>query len=218
MSLTARARKAVIARLAAVALVVGAVDTAHANTPAGGAVFNVPAPSVSLNCWAAAAYRYQLPVDLLYAIGWVESSHNPRAISKPNKNGTVDIGLMQINESWLPVLAKYGVTRRDLIEKPCTNIQVGAWILATEVSRTGYTWYSIGAYNAGPITPKTGPKARARKIATYRVYAGKVIERWKALAAMRASATPNKPAATPAPLVKAAPPAAPETEVASAGR
>lgn len=146
---------------------------------------------IVLNCWAAAAYRYNHPVELLYAIGGVESNHNPSAVSKPNKNGTYDIGMMQINSSWLPELASYGITERMLLEQPCTNIQVGAWILAQEVQRTGYTWYSIGAYNAGPIAPNASQKKRDAKIATYREYSNKVLERWKALVAHKAkSAAP----------------------------
>lgn len=143
------------------------------------------AAAAALNCWAAAAHRYDLPVELLYAIGHVESRHNPRAISPPNRNGSHDIGVMQINSDWLPALARYGITRRDLIDKPCTNIQVGAWILSQEVQRFGYTWYAIGAYNAGPVTPKMSEKARRKKIETYRSYSGKVIAQWKVLAEKR---------------------------------
>ena len=71
---------------------------------------------------------------------------NPHAIGR-NRNGSRDLGLMQINSAWLPTLAKYGITERDLFE-PCTNIHVGAWILAGNVSRLGYTWEAVGAYNA----------------------------------------------------------------------
>lgn len=138
----------------------------------------------SMNCWAAASIRYDLPVDLLYAIGQVESSHKPHAIGV-NKNGTRDIGIMQINSSWLPVLKDFGIAEQQLLE-PCTNIQVGAWILSQEVQRFGYTWQAIGAYNAGPITSQTSERARIRKLAIYRIYSGKVLKRWRGLALIRA--------------------------------
>lgn len=139
---------------------------------------------VVMNCWASAAYRYNLPVDLLYAVGQVESGHKSNAVAV-NKDGSRDIGVMQINSTWLPTLAPYGITERVLLQRPCTNIQVGAWILSQEVARTGYTWYSIGAYNAGPLTHNMSQERRGTKIAKYRVYSGKVLARWKALVAQR---------------------------------
>lgn len=97
-------------------------------------------------CWDDAATRYQVSSALLYAIARTESGLNPQAIGH-NRNGSRDLGLMQINSTWLPTLATHGITERDLFE-PCTNIHVGAWILAGNVSRLGYTWEAVGAYNA----------------------------------------------------------------------
>jgi soluble lytic murein transglycosylase-like protein len=97
-------------------------------------------------CWDDAAQRYQVSSALLYAIARTESGLNPLAINR-NGNGSRDIGLMQINSAWLPTLAAHGINERDLFE-PCTNIHVGAWILAGNVSRLGYTWDAVGAYNA----------------------------------------------------------------------
>ena len=97
-------------------------------------------------CWDDAATRYQVSGALLYAIARTESALNPQAVGR-NRNGSRDIGLMQINSSWLPALAAHGITERALFE-PCTNIHVGAWILAGNVHRLGYTWEAVGAYNA----------------------------------------------------------------------
>ena len=97
-------------------------------------------------CWDDAAQRYQVSSALLYAIARTESGLNPLAIGR-NGNGSRDIGLMQINSAWLPTLAAHGIDERDLF-KPCTNIEVGAWILAGKVARLGYTWDAVGAYNA----------------------------------------------------------------------
>jgi soluble lytic murein transglycosylase-like protein len=97
-------------------------------------------------CWDEAAARYGVSSALLYAIARTESGLNPQAIGR-NRNGSRDIGLMQINSAWLPTLATRGIGERELLE-PCTNIQVGAWILAGNVQRLGYTWDAVGAYNA----------------------------------------------------------------------
>ena len=97
-------------------------------------------------CWDDAAQRYQVSSALLYAIARTESGLNPLAVGR-NGNGSRDIGLMQINSAWLPTLAAHGINERELFE-PCTSIEVGAWILAGNVSRLGYTWDAVGAYNA----------------------------------------------------------------------
>lgn len=130
-------------------------------------------PTIAATCWLAAAQQFNLPVGLLQAIGSVESSYDPTAIEYP-KNGTYSIGIMQINSSWFPRLAEYGISIEEAWE-PCTNIKVGAWILSQEVARYGYSWEAIGAYNAGPYNEQT----RNRKLDRYRWYASKVLERWK---------------------------------------
>ncbi|GAB2923960.1 hypothetical protein GCM10027093_74220 [Paraburkholderia jirisanensis] len=64
-----------------------------------------------------------------------------------NSNGTTDIGLMQINSSWLPVLAREGISEQSLFD-PCTNAYVGAWILSENIRQFGPNWNAVGAYNA----------------------------------------------------------------------
>jgi len=97
-------------------------------------------------CWDDAAQRYQLSSTLLHAIARTESGLNPQAVGR-NRDGSRDIGLMQINSWWLPTLARHGIGEQDLFD-PCTSIHVGAWILAHNVARYGYTWEAVGAYNA----------------------------------------------------------------------
>lgn len=99
------------------------------------------------DCWSIAARQFGVNVQVLRAIAEVESGFRATAINR-NRNGTADIGIMQINSSWLPTLARYGVVRADLFD-PCTNIHVGAWILSENNRRFGATsWRAVGAYNA----------------------------------------------------------------------
>lgn len=100
-----------------------------------------------MHCLRVAADKYQLDYTLLKAIAKVESSFNPRAINRSNRDGSRDIGLMQINSSWLPRLRAWGIEEADLYN-PCTNAEVGAWVLASNFSNMGPTWSAVGAYNA----------------------------------------------------------------------
>src|SRR3990172_7782256 len=95
-------------------------------------------------CWQEAGSRYQVDPALLHAIARTESGLNPAAINR-NRNGSIDIGLMQINSAWFPTLAKYGISTQDVWE-PCTNIHVGAWVLAQNMQKLGVNWDAVGAY------------------------------------------------------------------------
>ncbi len=124
-------------------------------------------PTAHATCWQEASKRYNVPISLLQAIAFVESSNRARIVAL-NTNGSMDYGFMQINDFWLPELRKYHIGTAELMDA-CTSVNVGAWILAQNIQQMGYNWEAIGAYGAG--TKKD--KATAR-----RKYAEKV---WKAM-------------------------------------
>lgn len=105
-----------------------------------------PLPGAAF-CFEAAATRHEVPAELLWAIAKVESGFNPAALYQ-NSDGTVDIGVMQINSSWQK---HFPEPVWSALNDPCTNVQTGAEILADCLNRHGYTWQGIGCYNA--ITP-----------------------------------------------------------------
>lgn len=129
------------------------------------------AGDATATCWQQAAERYGISTDLLYAVARVESDLRPHAVNRGHlaRTGSYDIGLMQINSSHLRALQRYGISEGDLYE-PCTNLHVGAWILAGIFARNGVSWDSVGAYNAACTQLKGDRCRRARARYAWKVY------------------------------------------------
>ncbi|MFC0403133.1 lytic transglycosylase domain-containing protein [Paraburkholderia rhizosphaerae] len=112
----------------------------------GAATALVIAMPCRADCLDDAAAFQHVSTQLVHAIAQHESGMRANAVNA-NSNGTEDIGLMQINTSWLPTLARYGVRREHLFDA-CVNAYIGTWILASNIKRFGPTWKAVGAYNA----------------------------------------------------------------------
>lgn len=98
------------------------------------------------DCFSAAGIRHGVSPILLEAIAMKESSMRPDAVNR-NRDGSWDVGLMQINSRWLPALRRHGISAEDLRD-PCVSVHVGAWILAENFRQLGFNWEAVGAYNA----------------------------------------------------------------------
>lgn len=122
-------------------------------------------------CWDQVARRHGIPADLLHAIAAVESDLNSKAVNRSHFHRTrsIDIGLMQINSRHLPELASRGITEASLFE-PCTNLDVGARLLADLFARKGLSWDSVGAYNAACTELKGEACTQARARYAWKVY------------------------------------------------
>jgi soluble lytic murein transglycosylase-like protein len=108
---------------------------------------------------ATAAAFYHLPPRVLPSIQAVEGGHV--GLIQPNTNGTGDLGLMQINSTWIEPLARYArmtpqaVTWR-LLDDPCFNIAAAAAIMRVYLNEAhGNLMIAIGHYHSH--TP--GPSA-----------------------------------------------------------
>ncbi len=133
----------------------------------------IAAPAIALgHCFDQAGDKYGVSPALLRAIAQVESSMNPRAVNSSHVERTrsIDIGLMQINSSHLPKLARFGIDKDRLLNDPCTNVMVGAWILADKLARHGDDWNGVGAYNAACTQLKGDDCHAARSKYAWRVH------------------------------------------------
>lgn len=135
--------------------------SASTNSQVGTGAQPQNSPENSNNCWVDAGKRYGIDPWLLYSIAEHESGHRAKIVSKKNTDGTYDLGMMQINSWWFPILEKrYGILKEHLFDA-CMNINVGAWILAQSIQSAGSVWEGVGAYNAG--LKKTKERAALRK-------------------------------------------------------
>ena len=126
---------------------------------------------VCIACWSDAERLYGVSSDLLYAVARAESDLQPAAMNLTHRarTGTYDIGLMQISSSHLPEAGQ----PRHLGERspwPCTNIKVGAWLLADSFARRGVSWDAVGAYKRGLHATQGDDCAAARSRYAWRVY------------------------------------------------
>jgi len=128
-------------------------------------------------CFVEAARRYSISEPLLRAIARVESNTNAAAMNMGHigRTKSYDIGLMQINSSWLPKLRTFGIDEQAL-KDPCQNLMVGAWILAHHMREDGADWNGVGAYNASCRGASKEQCAALRNTYTNKVYAALIAQ------------------------------------------
>jgi soluble lytic murein transglycosylase-like protein len=95
-------------------------------------------------CFQEAGQMYGINPLVLRSIAKVESNTDPGALNR-NTNGTTDVGLMQINSIWRPLM---GEERWKLLGDACYNTKTGAWILAMCINDYGYNWKALGCYHS----------------------------------------------------------------------
>ena len=116
-------------------------------------------------CLLLAAQNYAVPPAALVGIYHVEGGKVGQQVR--NKNGSYDLGPMQINTIWMPELAKkWGVSeshaKKWVRDDPCTNVGVAAWILRGHLKETRNVKQAIAHYHSR--TPKFGNVYRKKVI------------------------------------------------------
>ncbi len=103
-------------------------------------------------CLKAAAEVHHVPAGVLVLLISVEGGRLG-AVSQ-NANGTVDIGPMQVNDTWLIKIAgHWGASPEDayraLRDSFCANVEGGAWILRQALDEAhGDLWQGVALYHS----------------------------------------------------------------------
>lgn len=120
-------------------------------------------------CLMMASQTYSVPPAVMVGIMQVEGGRVGQQVL--NKNGSYDLGPMQINTIWVPKLATYwGVSeataKRWIRDDPCTNMGVSAWILRRHMNETGSLSKAIAYYHSR--TPSLGYSYKNRVVTAMR--------------------------------------------------
>jgi hypothetical protein len=103
-------------------------------------------------CIMAAASLYQLPPAVLLILLNVENGRLGKVSLNANK--TVDIGPMQVNDSWVKKIASHWRSSEDaaylaLRDNFCANVEGGAWILRQGLDEAhGDLWEGVALYHS----------------------------------------------------------------------
>lgn len=121
-----------------------------------------------LALFATASTEFNLPLGLLDAICFVESSHRPHVINRDDGKGD-SVGICQVQLRTARYLGYRG-TERGLLGEG-TNILYAAKYLRYQLDRYGDLDKAIAAYNAGSCRLKDGkPFNQAYVDRVYKAY------------------------------------------------
>jgi len=105
-----------------------------------------------LGCMLAVSTALSLPPRVLPAIQAVEGGRV--GFARMNTNGSEDLGLMQVNTLWLPVLARHtglsqDAVRNRLVHDGCFNIAVAGAIMRLYLRESqGNLLAAVGNYHS----------------------------------------------------------------------
>src|SRR5271156_110123 len=103
-------------------------------------------------CLKAAAELHQVPAGVLVLLMSVEAGRLGEV--SQNANGTVDIGPMQVNDTWVPTIAEHWSASHNaaywaLRDNFCANVEGGAWILRQALDEArGDLWEGVALYHS----------------------------------------------------------------------
>ncbi len=108
--------------------------------------------STVARCVESAAAAHRLPAAVIVTLLQVEGGSLGRV--SQNTNATVDIGPMQVNTIWVPIVARHwsaspADTYLALRDSFCANVEAGSWILRQAIDDAhGDFWEGVGFYHS----------------------------------------------------------------------
>jgi hypothetical protein len=127
-------------------------------------------------CMALIASLYNLPPRVLPSIHVVEGGQSSTV--HLNRDGSEDLGYMQVNTRWLPDLSNYSglpvaTVRQNLLTRPCFNIAAAGLILRVYLDETkGNLMLAVGDYHSH--TPQLNSAYQQRVVnSAMSLFAGK---------------------------------------------
>jgi hypothetical protein len=109
-------------------------------------------PAHYLACFALVSAFYHLPPHVLPSIQIVEGRR--LGVATANRDGSADVGVMQINTLWIAPLARYtrepeSTIRQRLLHDPCFNIAAAGAIMRICLNgEKGNLMRAIGNYHS----------------------------------------------------------------------
>lgn len=98
-------------------------------------------------CVTGAAEHHRVNRAVLLAILRIESGLDPGAVGR-NADGSLDVGIAQINSRHFKALAVHGIRPEHLFDA-CVGAYVAAWRLSTLIAAHGNTWMTLARYHSG---------------------------------------------------------------------
>ncbi len=122
--------------------------------------------ALTAECLVQAAALQEVPPAVLLGLLRVEGGRV--GMESPNRNGSFDLGPMQINDRvWVPTVARahfggdQNAARTALRDHGCYNMHIGAWIYRQALQRAGgNNAEAVGLYHSATPDKKAAYQSR----------------------------------------------------------
>lgn len=101
---------------------------------------------IPLSCINSVATEFHVPAKLIIAIIATERGKKGEIVK--NRNGSYDMGPMQVNSRWLPMLEKHGISMQEVRDNVCLNVRIGTFLLGKAIASESNLQQGIGNFNS----------------------------------------------------------------------